>query len=592
MQLCNDLRLKSQLKKQKLTTRKELGSWCEQFGFDRLPSHKKKKHKHKMIRNHLSKKYPYRINKDYKANKKGDTIWSPNKKSRETANRKNFHKKHNKCFKCGKGGHYANKCHEQKKKINSLDLDDQTKEKIIQALYIDSETPSSCSLASSDNEVLIIDGSSSNSETSSSSYDTEPDKQPCFCKEINVLDKYDYSLMISMIDSIEDPIQKAQYIKQLQKRITEQPSRSKDNKPLNETKPFKNAPFEEPDFEQNVLGKFNNKSRRVTIPDLQKEIINIKEEIKSLKIQIQELQVTDAINKQFTRIAPKKQETEFNSSDEEPDKEIEEPQDILSISHINSIQEVRIQKWYVEIDVRIATNYNIRATALIDTGADLNCIIESLVPTKYLEATTESLYGANKIRLDINYKLTNAKVCKNGVCYNNDFIVVKTLSQNVILGLLFLYLISPFKVITEGLVTEYLGKEILFPFLFPVLVKDLNTIRKENISKEPLESYIATLTRKQNQLNFVKDDLNFQRQTKKIKEPIIQEKIATFKRKLEKEARIAAASSPDELMKIAEEMKNTMASMSQAGSDNSQNIGGSEGDPFDCNDPSTYFGHD
>ncbi|KAK2649180.1 hypothetical protein Ddye_016669 [Dipteronia dyeriana] len=205
MQLCNDLRLKSQLKKQKLTTRKELGSWCEQFGFERLPSHKKRKYK--TFKNKLSKKYPYRINRDYKSNKKGETIWSPNKKSRETSRRKNYHRKNNKCFKCGKGGHYANKCPDQKKKINSLDLDDQTKEKIIQALYTDSKTPSSRT-SSLDNEVLIINESSSDSETSSSSYNTEPDAQPCFCKEINVLDKYDYSLMISMIDSIEDPIQK------------------------------------------------------------------------------------------------------------------------------------------------------------------------------------------------------------------------------------------------------------------------------------------------------------------------------------------------------------------------------------------------
>ncbi|KAK2645041.1 hypothetical protein Ddye_020236 [Dipteronia dyeriana] len=62
--------------------------------------------------------------------------------------------------------------------------------------------------------------------------------------------------------------------------------------------------------------------------------------------------------------------------------------------------------------------------------------------------------------------------------------------------------------------------------------------------------------------------------------------------KSQNQARISAASSLDELMKIAEEMKNTMASISQAGSDNSQNIGGSEGDLFDSNDPSTYFGHD
>ncbi|KAK2661741.1 hypothetical protein Ddye_000315 [Dipteronia dyeriana] len=44
LQLCNDIRLKSQLKKkQQLTTKKELGSWCEQFGFDKHPICRKRK---------------------------------------------------------------------------------------------------------------------------------------------------------------------------------------------------------------------------------------------------------------------------------------------------------------------------------------------------------------------------------------------------------------------------------------------------------------------------------------------------------------------------------------------------------------------
>ncbi|KAK2650140.1 hypothetical protein Ddye_017629 [Dipteronia dyeriana] len=62
--------------------------------------------------------------------------------------------------------------------------------------------------------------------------------------------------------------------------------------------------------------------------------------------------------------------------------------------------------------------------------------------------------------------------------------------------------------------------------------------------------------------------------------------------KSQNQAIIAAAPSPDELMKIAEEMRNTMANMSQAGSENSIDNEGTDGDPFDSGDPSTYFGHD
>ncbi|KAK2653469.1 hypothetical protein Ddye_013325 [Dipteronia dyeriana] len=65
-----------------------------------------------------------------------------------------------------------------------------------------------------------------------------------------------------------------------------------------------------------------------------------------------------------------------------------------------------------------------------------------------------------------------------------------------------------------------------------------------------------------------------------------------LKAKSQNQARIVAAASPEELMKIAEEMKNSMASMSQAGSDKSNDKEGSDNYAFDSEDPSTYFGHD
>ncbi|KAK0602627.1 hypothetical protein LWI29_035373 [Acer saccharum] len=157
---------------------------------------------------------------------------------------------------------------------------------------------------------------------------------------------------------------------------------------------------------------------------------------------------------------------------------------------------------------------------------------EALVPTKYFEKTTETLYGANKQQLNIQYKLTNAKVCNDGVCYNTSFLMVKNLSQNVILGLPFIHLISPFKVTSEGLISEYLGKEILFPFTFPILVRDLNTLKNKSVF---LENQIANINIKQDYLSFLKNDLHFERQEKHLEDPKLQQKIQTFKRKLESE---------------------------------------------------------
>lgn len=49
--------------------------------------------------------------------------------------------------------------------------------------------------------------------------------------------------------------------------------------------------------------------------------------------------------------------------------------------------------------------------ALVDSGADQNCITKGLMPTKYLKKTKEELSSARGSQLLINYKLSNAKIC-------------------------------------------------------------------------------------------------------------------------------------------------------------------------------------
>ncbi|KAK3204832.1 hypothetical protein Dsin_018878, partial [Dipteronia sinensis] len=376
----------------------------------------------------------------------------------------------------------------------------------------------------SDNIVLALNYSSDPDTTSSSTQsDYYPDKQPCICKEINVLDQHDYSMIIGMIDSINDPSIKAKYIKELQQKIL-----------TNQTKPSPQPTtdnsYSTPDFDSNVIGRFQSKPRKITISDLQTEVQKLKDEIRLIKITIAKLEHTTPIqtdNKNHIPINNKN--PNFNSSsdsdqnqDNSPDEGISNQSALSTIINpsspqIGQIKTYKIQKWYIEIDIRIAQDYNLIVNALVDTGADLNCMREALVPTKYLEKTTESLFGANKQQLDIKYKLANAKVCNQDICYTTDFVMVKTISQNVILGLPFLHLISPFKVTSEGIVTEYLNKDILFPFIYPLIIRDLDTLKRESIhyNSSPLpqlDQCIANLNIKQRQLSFLKDDLSFEKQ--------------------------------------------------------------------------------
>uniref|UniRef100_A0A7N0V3I5 CCHC-type domain-containing protein n=1 Tax=Kalanchoe fedtschenkoi TaxID=63787 RepID=A0A7N0V3I5_KALFE len=76
--------------------------------------------------------------------------------------------------------------------------------------------------------------------------------------------------------------------------------------------------------------------------------------------------------------------------------------------------------------------------ALIDSGADVSVIQEGLIPTKYFEKTTHSLRHAGGEKLQIDFKIPKAYICNNKVCIPESFLLVKNITNQVILGTPFL----------------------------------------------------------------------------------------------------------------------------------------------------------
>ena len=87
---------------------------------------------------------------------------------------------------------------------------------------------------------------------------------------------------------------------------------------------------------------------------------------------------------------------------------------------------------------------SIKIVALFDIGADLNCIQEGLVPTKYFEKTKEGLRSANRSQLQINFKLSNVCLKNGSLKVNTSFLLVKNITSKIILGSLFIQQIMPF----------------------------------------------------------------------------------------------------------------------------------------------------
>jgi hypothetical protein len=99
-------------------------------------------------------------------------------------------------------------------------------------------------------------------------------------------------------------------------------------------------------------------------------------------------------------------------------------------------------------------NYSFDAIALIDSGSNMNCIKEGLVPSKYFEKSIEILNSASGDSLHIKYELSKVYVSQNDVCFPIPSVLVKNMkSDKVILRNPFLYLLYPISSIDETRIT-------------------------------------------------------------------------------------------------------------------------------------------
>ena len=129
--------------------------------------------------------------------------------------------------------------------------------------------------------------------------------------------------------------------------------------------------------------------------------------------------------------------------------------------------------------------YYFTIVALLDSGADSNCIQEELISAKYYEKTTEWLSQASGTSLNIEFRLPNAHVCRDDIYIQTTFVLVKNITNKVILGNPFITLLYPIREISEkGLTTEILDQEITFPFVMPPMTRDINLLKEISFSKE------------------------------------------------------------------------------------------------------------
>jgi hypothetical protein len=346
-------------------------------------------------------------------------------------------------------------------------------------------------------------------------------------KFINTLTK-EQKLIFELIDKIENPETKLEYLIKLGKTDHNIEKKNDNN----------NYNFSD------IMNMFKVEKRPITIQDLQSEINQTKQDIVQLKtdLKLSNEQIAQELISIRTEFANELLLTNTkihkNIESEDHESELQNNTETTEISELNStlnniakednnklflnlIDRIVFQKWFAAVTIVINKEFELTTVALIDSGADMNCIQEGIIPTKYYEKTTEKLHQASGSRLHIEYKLSNVHICNNGVCLKTTFVLVKDITSKIILGNPFIALLYPFTTTAKGISTEILGQKVLFEFIMPPIAKDVNLLKNLSISKSINIISKEKIQRKQKHIMYLKQEFKIQKARRTTKRSFI-----------------------------------------------------------------------
>ena len=226
-------------------------------------------------------------------------------------------------------------------------------------------------------------------------------------------------------------------------------------------------------FEE-TLERFNKKkSKDLTVNDLQHEINIVKQEISELKHDFKNIKSNNNNLKQELIMLKvdknlDKQQSDKSDSEHDEHKDGDESNqqallsdkgivDVFTNPQLALVNKILPPKWFTKVKIVVSPDYHFIVIAMIDSGADMNCIQEGLIPSKYFEKSTERLVFDNGSQMKIKYELNNAHVCHDNVCFKIPSVLVKNMADKVILGLPFINALYHFPVEHDGITTDPFG---------------------------------------------------------------------------------------------------------------------------------------
>ena len=132
--------------------------------------------------------------------------------------------------------------------------------------------------------------------------------------------------------------------------------------------------------------------------------------------------------------------------------------------------------------------------------------------------------------MQIEFKIPKAHVCQDNTCFKTAFVLVKNMTDRVILGNPFMCLLYPFITDSEGITTHPFGQPVKFKFLRSPEPRDICSLQEVSVSKT-----LNLISAKTQHLDYLKDNLKHKRVEEQLACKTIQEEIRKFEEKLKQE---------------------------------------------------------
>ena len=245
---------------------------------------------------------------------------------------------------------------------------------------------------------------------------------------------------------------------------------------------------------EKIYNRFTKSKKEITIQDLQKEIKDTKTEMRNLKQELTILRVDHGLmdlrikNLESTSHQGNEDRISLQNLSDDEENETVNPTAEMELepsngSFLQTISRINFQKWHSKVRIVISKDFEFEVVALIDSGANLNCIQEGIIPSKYFRKTKERLTSASGGKMQIEFKIPKAHVCQDNACFKTTFVLVKNMTDMVILGNPFMCLLYPFTTDSEGITTHPFGQPVKFKFLRNPEPKEIESLQEVSVSK-------------------------------------------------------------------------------------------------------------